>query len=84
MLNKAKYKSGNSTRQLSQQFASKGHVGGINTIWRFTKSEDRWRPLRRRQKKPMLLGIKAFRNCENKVSREHFAFGNSEAIKGEL
>ena len=74
MLNKAKYKSGNSTRQLSQQFPSKGHVGGINTIWRFMKSEG-WRPLRRRQKKPLLLGIKAFRNCENKVSRKHFALG---------
>ena len=28
ILNKAKYKRGNSTRQLSQQLASKGHVGG--------------------------------------------------------
>ena len=27
ILNKAKYKRGNSTRQLSQQLASKGHVG---------------------------------------------------------
>ena len=28
ILNKAKYKRGNSTRQLSQRLASKGHVGG--------------------------------------------------------
>ena len=52
ILNKAKYKRGNSTRQLSQRLASKGHVGGKNTIWRFMKSEG-WRPLRR-QKKPLL------------------------------
>ena len=52
ILNKAKYKRGNSTRQLSQQLASKGHVEGKNTIWRFMKSEG-WRPLRR-QKKNML------------------------------
>ena len=52
ILNKAKYKRGNSTRQLSQQLASKGHVGGKNTTWRFMKSEG-WRPLRR-QKKPLL------------------------------
>jgi len=49
---KAKYKRGNSTRQLSQQLASKGLVGGKNTVWRFMKSEG-WRPLRR-QKKPLL------------------------------
>ena len=49
ILNKAKYKRGNSTRQLSQQLASKGHVGGKNTIWRFMKSEG-WRPLRRQRK----------------------------------
>ena len=48
----AKYKRGNSTRQLSQQLASKGHDGGKNTIWRFMKSKC-WRPLRR-QKKPLL------------------------------
>ena len=35
IVNKAKYKRGNSTRQLSQKLASKGHVGGKNTIWRF-------------------------------------------------
>ena len=54
ILNKAKYKRGKlaSTRQLSQQLASKGHVGGKYTIWRFMKSEG-WRPLRR-QKKPLL------------------------------
>ena len=52
ILNKVKYKRGNSTRQLSQQLASKGHVGGKNTTWRFMKSEG-WRPLRR-QKKPLL------------------------------
>ena len=52
ILNKAKYKRGNSTRHLSQKLASKGHVGGKNTIWRFMKSEG-WRPLRR-QKKPLL------------------------------
>ena len=45
VLKKAKYKRGNSTRQLSQQLASKGLVGGKNTVWRFMKSE-RWRPLR--------------------------------------
>ena len=56
ILNKAKYKRGNSTRQLSQQLASKGHVGGKNTIWRFMKSEG-WRPLRR-QKKPLLCTAK--------------------------
>ena len=28
ILNKAKYKRGNSSRQISQQLASKGHVGG--------------------------------------------------------
>ena len=50
--NKAKYKMGNSTRQLSQQLASRGHVGEKNTIWRFMKSEG-WRLLRR-QKKPLL------------------------------
>ena len=44
ILNKAKYKRGNSTRQLSQRLASKGHVGGKNTIWSFMKSEG-WRPL---------------------------------------
>ena len=43
---------GNSTRQLSQQLASKGLVGGKNTVWRFMKSKG-WRPLRR-QKKPLL------------------------------
>ena len=75
MLNKAKYKQGKLDQTAFQQFASKGHVGGINTIWRFMKSEG-WRPLRR-QKKPLLLGIKAFRNCQNKVSRKYFAFGNS-------
>jgi len=48
---KAKYKRGNSTRQLSQQLASKGLVQK-NTVWRFMKSEG-WRPLRR-QKKPLL------------------------------
>ena len=52
ILNKAKYKRGNSTRQLSRQLASKCHVEGINTIWRFMKSEG-WRPLTRR-KKPLL------------------------------
>ena len=52
ILNKAKYKRGNSTRQLSRKLASKGHVGGKNTIWRFMKREG-WRPLRR-QKKPLL------------------------------
>ena len=52
IVNKAKYKRGNSTRQLSQKLASKGHVGGKNTILRFMKSEG-WRPLRR-QKKPLL------------------------------
>jgi len=51
-LKKAKYKRGNSTRQLSQQLASKGLVGGKNTVWGFMKSEG-WRPLRR-QKKPLL------------------------------
>ena len=56
ILNKAKYKRGNSTRQLSQRLASKGHVGGKNTIWRFMKSEG-WRPLRR-QKKPLLTAKK--------------------------
>ena len=49
---KAKYKRGNSTRQLSQQLASKGLLGGKNTVWTFMKSEG-WRPLRR-QKKPLL------------------------------
>ena len=48
IVNKAKYKRGNSTRQLSQKLASKGHVGGKNTIWRFMKSEG-WRPLRRQK-----------------------------------
>ena len=48
---KAKYKRGTSTRQLSQQLASKGLVQK-NTVWRFMKSEG-WRPLRR-QKKPLL------------------------------
>ena len=52
ILNKAKYKRGNSTRQFSQQLASKGHIGGKNTMWRFMKSEG-WRPLRR-QKRPLL------------------------------
>ena len=52
VLKKAKYKRGNSTRQLSQQLASKGLVGGKNTVWRFMKSKG-WRPLRR-QKKPLL------------------------------
>ena len=56
ILNKAKYKRGNSTRQLSQQLASKGHVGGKNTIWRFMKSEG-WRPLQR-QKKNLLTAKK--------------------------
>ena len=51
-LKKAKYKRGNSTRQLSQQLASKGLVGGKNTVWGFMKSEG-WRPLRR-QKKSLL------------------------------
>ena len=46
ILNKAKYKRGNSSRQISQQLASKGYVGGKNTIWRFMKSEG-WRLLRR-------------------------------------
>ena len=52
ILNKVKYKMGNSTRQLSQQLASRSHVGEKNTIWRFMKSEG-WRLLRR-QKKPLL------------------------------
>ena len=43
VLKKAKYKRGNSTRQLSQHFASKGLVGGKSTVWRFMKSEG-WRP----------------------------------------
>ena len=51
VLKKAKYTRGNSTRQLSQQLASKGLVGGKNTVWRFMKSKG-WRPLRR-QKKPL-------------------------------
>ena len=33
---------GNSTRQLSQQLASKGLVGVQNTVWKFMKNED-WR-----------------------------------------
>ena len=41
ILNKAKYKRGNSTRQLSQQLASKAHVGGKNTIWRFMTEKRR-------------------------------------------
>ena len=61
ILNKAKYKRGNSTRQLSQQLASKGHVEGKNTIWRFMKSEG-WRPLRR-QKKNMLTAKQRATQC---------------------
>ena len=38
ILNKAEYKRGNSTRQRPQQLASKGHVGGKNTIWTFISS----------------------------------------------
>ena len=44
ILNKAKYKRGNSTRQLSQQLASKGHVGGKTPsggLWK-AKVGDRW------------------------------------------
>ena len=40
ILNKAKYKRGNSTRQLSQQLPSKGHVAEKNSIWRFMKAKD--------------------------------------------
>jgi len=49
VLKKAKCKRENSTRQLSQQLASKGLVEGKNTIWRFMKSK-RWRPLKRQKK----------------------------------
>ena len=57
ILKKAKYKRGNLTRHLSQQLASKGHIGGkLYTIWTFMKSEG-WRPLRW-QKKPALLTVK--------------------------
>ena len=38
VLKKVEYKGGNSTRQLSQQLASKDLVGGKNTVWRFMKS----------------------------------------------
>ena len=44
ILNKAKYKRGNSTRQLSQRLASKGHVGGKTPsggLWK-AKVGDRW------------------------------------------
>jgi len=64
VLKKAKYKRGNSTRQLSQQLANKGLVGGKNTVWRFMKSEG-WRPLRR-QKKPLLT-------AKQRVARLKFA-----------
>ena len=74
ILSKAKYKRGNSTRQLSQRLASKGHVGGKNTIWRFMKSEG-WRPLRR-QRKPLLTAkqrtarLEFAKQCKNLTVEE--------------
>ena len=74
ILNKAKYKRGYSTRQLSQQLASKGHVGGKTPSGGLWKAKG-WRPLRR-QKKPLLTAtqraarLKFAKQYKNRTAEE--------------
>ena len=52
VLNKAKYKRGNSTRQLARELQRKSLDGGKNSVWRYMKNHG-WRALGR-PKKPLL------------------------------
>jgi len=52
LIQKAKYKRGKSTRQLSQDLASKGLSGSKNSVWKFMKNKG-WKPFKQ-QKKPLL------------------------------
>ena len=52
VLEKAKYKRGNSTRKISKQLKNKGLPGSTATVWRYM-SRKGWKPLRRK-KLPLL------------------------------
>ena len=52
VLNKAKYKRGNLTRQLARELERKSLDGGKNSVWRYMKNQG-WRALGR-PKKPLL------------------------------
>ena len=52
IIEKAKYKRGNSTRKISKQLKNKGQPGSAATVWRYM-SRKGWKPLRRK-KLPLL------------------------------
>ena len=64
VLNKAKYKRGNSTRQLARELERKILDGGKNSVWRYMKNQG-WRALGR-PKKPLL-------STEQRTARLKFA-----------